>query len=133
MRRVSVEVESGTPCPALGDAKLVRRAIEYFISNALRYTPPDTTISVTFENGLDWVSVNVADRGPGVPAAFRETVFRKFGVVDEKSRSVRRGYGLGLHLATLVASSHGGKVSVDDNPGGGAVFRLYLPAKQNRA
>jgi K+-sensing histidine kinase KdpD len=68
-----------------------------------------------------------------VPAAFRETVFRKFGIVEEKSRTVRRGYGLGLHLATLVASSHGGTVSVDDNPGGGAVFRLSLPAQPARA
>ncbi|MBI2945466.1 MAG: hydrogenase maturation protease [Candidatus Wallbacteria bacterium] len=127
MRKVHIRVEIGPPCLVTADAKMVRRTLENFLSNALRYCPAESDIEIRLTQEPGYVTVDVADRGPGVPAQFRETVFRKFGTLEMRGGGGRTGYGLGLHLATLVARSHGGSVSVHDNPGGGALFRLTVP------
>ncbi len=131
LRGVDLKVAEGQPVHATADHGLVRRVLENFIANALRYSPANSTVEVSFESGPEWCCAEVADHGPGVPPSMREAVFRKFGTLETGSNSDRRGYGLGLHLANLVATSHNGSVSVHDNPGGGAIFRLCLPARKS--
>jgi signal transduction histidine kinase len=74
------------------------------------------------------VTIEVSDRGPGVPDDQKATMFEKFGSVEAKKGGARRGIGLGLYMVKLVAQGHGGTVSVEDRPGGGSVFRLTLGA-----
>ena len=68
----------------------------------------------------------MTDNGPGVPAAERDAVWRRLYRGDA-SRS-QRGLGLGLPLVKAVAEAHGGVASLSDAPGGGACFRMVLPA-----
>ena len=68
----------------------------------------------------------MADRGPGIPDAYKPTMFEKYGSVEARAGNGRRGVGLGLYMVRLVAAAHHGAVSVEDRAGGGTVFRLRL-------
>jgi len=68
----------------------------------------------------------VEDAGPGVPAELRETIFRPFEQGPERSAH-SPGVGIGLSLVGRFASLHGGRAWVEDRPGGGASFRVWLP------
>ncbi len=121
---LDVRVEPGEP--ALLDEKLVRRAIENLLGNALRYTPSGKDISVAVHRSPDSIAIEVADRGPGIPADMKASMFQKFGSVEARKGGLRTGVGLGLYMVKLVAEGHGGSVEVLDRVGGGALFRLVL-------
>jgi signal transduction histidine kinase len=81
-------------------------------------------VTVTVETG-NGVSVRVSDRGSGIPAALRARVFEPFERFDPDSGA---GTGLGLAVSRRLAELLGGRLEVEDTPGGGATFVLRLPA-----
>jgi two-component system, OmpR family, sensor kinase len=97
------------------------------VENALLHTPPGTPVTVSVQREGDSAILEVADRGPGVPEALRERVFERFasGAGDG---GAGRGSGLGLAIVKAVADAHGGRVELSDADGGGARFRVTLPA-----
>ncbi len=109
-----------------GRADRLARAITNLLNNAaLHGARGDGEVDVSIEiDGTDAV-LRVADHGPGVPEAERERVFDRFRRGDD-ARS-RPGSGLGLAIVRQVAVSHGGTVTVEATPGGGATFVLRLP------
>ncbi|MFT3837244.1 MAG: response regulator [Myxococcaceae bacterium] len=123
-RKVKLVVEDSSDVMLSLDRKLVRRAIENLLSNAVKYTKGQ--VDVGLSSGSDSAEVTVADRGPGIPAAYRANLFEKFGSVEAEKGNQRRGIGLGLYMVRLVASAHSGQVLVEDREGGGARFRLQL-------
>ena len=108
------------------DGKLVRRAIESLLANAIRYSPEGGEVALAVRASEEVLEVEVSDRGPGVPDAFKQTLFAKFGAVEAAAGGARRGIGLGLYLVRLIAEGHGGAVSIEDRPGGGSRFRFWL-------
>ncbi len=125
-RRVQITCAFEGDSAAALDDKLLRRSIENLLSNALKYTPAGTDVSIVARNHMGWIEIEVGDRGAGVPDDLKRTMFEKFGSLEAQRGAARRGIGLGLYLVKLVAGAHGGDVSVHDRPGGGALFRLRL-------
>ncbi len=109
------------------DRKLVRRAVENFLVNAVKYSPGGARIEVGLRREDTGAEIDVADRGPGIPEVLREQLFEKFGSVEAARGDARRGYGLGLYLVKLVAAAHRGRVVARNRDGGGTVFGLWLP------
>ncbi|TAJ84477.1 MAG: two-component sensor histidine kinase [Reyranella sp.] len=103
-----------------GHPEALFRAVRNLIENAIRHTPVGGAIEV--DVAADG-TVRVLDEGPGVPLAERETIFKRFW---RRDRARPESRGLGLAIVTRVAAAHGGTISVDDRPGGGAVFTLRL-------
>jgi signal transduction histidine kinase len=103
-----------------GHAEALFRAVRNLIENAIRHTPAGVSIEVEVgEAG----TVRVLDDGPGVPAADRESIFRRFWRRDRGKGDSR---GLGLAIVARVAEAHEGSVSIEDRPGGGSIFTLRL-------
>ncbi len=125
-RGLAIEL-TGDDVVAAVDAGLVRRAVENLLANALRFTRPRTTVSVVVDSDGEAVEIAVGDRGPGIPDAQKRDVFAKYASAEGATGHVRRGNGLGLYLVELTALAHGGFASVEDRPGGGALFRIRLP------
>jgi two-component system sensor histidine kinase KdpD len=97
------------------------------MENAHKYGPPDGPIRVDAEWAGDVVLIGVADRGPGIPADEREKIFQYFYRLDRGERSRPQGSGLGLAICRGILDAHGGRIWVEDRPGGGSVFRFALP------
>jgi signal transduction histidine kinase len=109
-----------------GHTEALFRAVRNLIENAIRHTPAGVSIEVKV--GRDG-TVEVLDDGPGVPAADRKSIFRRFW---RRDRGKVESRGLGLAIVARVAEAHEGSVSVDDRPGGGSVFILRLRPATNR-
>ena len=80
------------------------------------------------DDGAGLVRFTVRDTGPGIPVAERERVFDKFYQVGRVAGERPRGTGLGLTIARHLVELHGGRIWVEDAPGGGAAFVVILPA-----
>lgn len=103
-----------------GQAEALFRAVRNLIENAIRHTPPGVSIEV--EVAKDG-TVRVLDDGPGIPAADRESIFRRFW---RRDRTKAESRGLGLAIVARVAEAHEGSVTVANRPEGGAIFTLKL-------
>jgi signal transduction histidine kinase len=98
--------------PLNGHRQLLAQALSNLIENAVRYAE-STEIQVSLSKDRNAVRIEVADRGPGIPAELRSQALRRFGRLDA-SRS-KEGAGLGLALAAAIAHLHGGELSLEDN------------------
>lgn len=110
---------------ALGDELRLRQAIENLIGNALKHTPEGTEITLTVDVAGNRTHVAVEDSGPGIPEHERAAIFERFARLDPDVGV--GGVGLGLYIVRVIAESHGGTVSVEDAPSGGARFILEIP------
>ncbi len=106
------------------DPVLLEQLFVNLLENAVRYTPPGTEIAIRAAREGDALTVEVTDRGPGIPAGQEERVFERFHRVP---RPGVRGVGLGLPIARAIAQAHGGRLTASNRPEGGAAFRLTLP------
>jgi two-component system, OmpR family, sensor kinase len=105
----------------------LHRMVLNLVENSFLHTPAGTPVVVSVRSGEDAVTLEVADRGPGVPADRRERVFERFAR-SAGDRSSVSGTGLGLAIVRAVAEAHGGAATVRDADGGGALFEIRLPA-----
>ncbi|MEP7059888.1 MAG: PAS domain-containing protein [Actinomycetota bacterium] len=108
------------------DPAKVERIVENLVMNAVRHTASDRTIwlHVTAEPG--GVSICVEDDGPGVAPSLRDAIFEPFRQGPTVSAH-SPGTGIGLSLVARFAELHGGRAWVEDRPGGGASFKVFLP------
>ena len=122
------DAEGGNPTdlPVQGVSKLLRRAVRNLLENARRYAAGSISLTLSFSK--EQALVRVCDRGPGVPPELRERIFAPFyrlpGATERDG-----GVGLGLALVKSIALRHGGTVSCENRPEGGACFVLALPLK----
>ncbi len=122
----SVEIDLQEPLIVNVDAAKVERIVENLLANAARHTPPNSRIWVSARREDAGVLLVVEDEGPGVPVELREAVFEPFRQGPGPSEH-SPGVGVGLSLVARFAELHGGAAWVEDRPGGGASFRVYLP------
>jgi two-component system sensor histidine kinase KdpD len=108
------------------DAALMEQVIANLLLNAALHTPAGTPIFLTagIEAARVRIFFTVADRGPGFPLEMRERLFQKFQRGDAARAG---GLGLGLSIIRGFTAAQGGEIVVGENPGGGAVFTVYLP------
>ena len=121
---VSLELR---PIQVMADAAKVERIVENLLANAVRHTDPGTPIWVRVELGDRGALLCVDDAGPGIPAEQRESIFRPFQR-GPGAATYAPGSGVGLALVAQIASLHDGRAWVEDRAGGGASFRVLLPA-----
>jgi signal transduction histidine kinase len=115
-RRIALHAND-EPVVVRGNRYAIGDAIRNLVENAVAHAPPATEVTVsTSADG----TVSVADHGPGIAAEYREHIFERFW----RGGKGGSGAGLGLAIVTEIMKAHQGSVSVDDNPGGGAVLTL---------
>jgi two-component system sensor histidine kinase KdpD len=107
------------------DGVLIEQVFINLLENAVKYTPAGTPIEISAEATDGMVRVDVADRGPGIPAGEEIKVFEKFHRAPSGTAS--DGVGLGLTICRGIIVAHGGRIWAENRPGGGALFRFTLP------
>jgi two-component system OmpR family sensor kinase len=137
------------PAPALviGDEDRLRQVVGNLMANAVRHTPAGTAIEVAVgvsaqppsptgpargpspAGGVPRAVIEVRDHGPGLTPEQAERVFERFYRIDaSRVRGSGGGSGLGLSIVAAVVAAHGGTVEARTTPGGGATFRVEIPA-----
>ena len=110
------------------DADRLRTAIEHLVDNALRFSPPGSTVLVTVSDNDGHARVIVRDRGVGFAKSQIPQIFKKYGRVRTERTRDTVGVGLGLYVVRLIAEAHGGTVSAKSiGLGQGSTFTLSLP------
>ena len=109
------------------DARLISQVIINLVENALKYTPPGSSVVIGAEKQGDRVMIRVADDGPGIPDELKPRVFEMFFTGDRKVADSRRSLGLGLSLCRSIVTAHGGEITLTDNTPSGCVFTFSLP------
>ena len=125
-KRMAVDVTStATDLVVHGSPDSLRQVLLNLLDNAVKFGPAGQTVAVGVELAGDQARISVADGGPGVPASERARIFRAF----ERGRETRGtgGAGIGLAVVRQIVEAHGGSVSIEPNPGGGARFVVTLP------
>lgn len=127
-RRIHVDVRCPGPVSLEGDRQLLLEAVDNILSNAIKYSPEGSAIDLVC--GLDGgkAVISIADRGPGFSAAEEASLFRPFARLSKREPAAGPSTGLGLWIARLIATRHGGGLTVASRSDGpGSVFMLHLP------
>lgn len=120
-----VNISIPQPLPLVKmDFVLIEQVINNLLLNAANYTPAGTPVEVKAWTVPEAMAISVADRGPGLPPETLSHVFDKFYRVPGAPAG---GTGLGLSIVKGLVEAHGGRVEVQNRPGGGAEFTIYLP------
>lgn len=126
---VSLHTPEGIP-PVYGDPDILERVLINLLENAVKFSPSQTEleIGVLEEEGTHrfWVR----DSGPGVDPEFQDLIFDKFKRIPSDQNI--KGLGLGLAFCRLTVQGHGGKIWVENAPGGGSVFTFTIPAQADQ-
>jgi signal transduction histidine kinase len=114
------------PPPVAADPERIGQALGNLLNNAVTYTPPGGTVTLSAAAAVDGrVVVSVADTGVGIPAEFVPHVFDRFFRIPGQSEE--GGTGLGLAIVKEIVTAHGGEVTCESRPGKGTTFRVTLP------
>ncbi len=122
--RVKAEIPEGLPAVSADPDKL-ERILANLLTNALKYSPSETEVSIKAEITNGKVAVSVADRGVGITPEDLRHIFERF--YRPRAGRPREGLGLGLYITRMLVEAHGGRIWVESEPGQGSTFSFTLP------
>jgi PAS domain S-box-containing protein len=109
------------------DRKRLMQVMTNLLSNAAKFSPPNGAVDVDVSLREGMVHVEVSDRGPGIPEAFRSKIFGRFAQADSADSRIKGGTGLGLAISKRLIELMQGRIGFEDRPGGGTTFYFELP------
>ena len=125
-QKLKVEIDQNMP-EFYGDSSWLYRALLNYLSNASKYAPENTTITMQAFEEENNLILQVQDQGPGIPLEAQGRLFERFYRVPGVTRDKVKGTGLGLAIVKSVAEKHDGSVFVISEPGAGSIFGMRMP------
>lgn len=115
------------------DPHAIQQAVLNLLDNAVKFSPSGTTVDLVLEETSSnaW-KILIRDHGPGIPPEEHERIFERFHRLGNELRRETQGTGIGLSIVKHIITAHGGRVSVDSNPGQGSTFILTAPLAQTQ-
>jgi heavy metal sensor kinase len=121
---IKITTELPDSCVVYGEARKLQRMVANLLDNALKYTPPEGTVTVSVNADNGQVAISISDTGVGISEDDLPHIFKRFYRCDI-SRA-KGGTGLGLSLVKAIVHSHGGRVNATSRPGKGSTFTVTL-------
>jgi signal transduction histidine kinase len=126
---LAIALDAPAECICHVDVAAFDRIVANLVSNAVKFTPSPGRIDVELVPRESEIEIAVKDTGVGLDPEFKTRIFERF---EQGRAAVRRGMsgsGLGLSIVKELVERHGGRISAEDNPGGGTILRLVLPRR----
>ena len=128
--RKQIRIDSALPPISVSaDPDLLSFAIYNLLTNAVKYSPKRTTVSLSATEQGDHVCISVVDQGSGIAPADQRKIFERFYRAGRDQSEKEEGTGIGLALVKEIVSQHDGRIEVDSREGGGSRFTIVLPGK----
>ena len=124
---VGLHLDVRGPLPLTGDGVQLDRVLTSLLSNAVKFTPADGTVTVRAERRDDTTVLTVADTGIGIPAGEQQALFARFFRATNAIHHAVPGTGLGLAIVRTIVDKHGGTIDVDSAEGVGTTVTVRLP------
>ncbi|MGK5684295.1 ATP-binding protein [Actinoplanes sp. URMC 104] len=128
---VGLHLDVRGPLPVRGDGAQLDRVMDNLLTNAVKFTPPDGTVTVHAERRGDRAVVIVADTGMGIPADEQQALFVRFFRATNAIKQAIPGTGLGLAIVRTIIENHGGTIAVDSTESVGTTVTLTFPAERS--
>lgn len=129
-RRVRLTIQRGLDTRGRWDAEQLRQVVDNLLSNALKYSPPQSPVEVRLYGDAERVGLRVRDRGFGIPAEELPRLFQRYVRTSEAERRGIEGLGLGLYVSRGIVEAHGGCVWAESSGlGRGSTFYVELPRR----
>jgi len=109
------------------DRELMEKVVTNLVSNAMKYSPREGSITLEAEEKINNILVAVKDNGPGIVKEHLPRIFERFYIGDTSLTREKDKMGLGLPIAKAIIESHGGKIYVESEPGKGSTFSFFIP------
>jgi CheY-like chemotaxis protein len=120
-------IHDATRVEITADPDRLLQVITNLLANAVKFSPPNSPVSVMLRPGVTGVIFSVIDQGRGIPADKLETIFGRFQQVDASDSRQKGGSGLGLAICRTIVLQHSGRIWAERNPVRGSTFRIFLP------
>jgi two-component system phosphate regulon sensor histidine kinase PhoR len=127
-KQISLVIEELPPEHIRGDRELMEYAFYNLLTNAIKYSPPQTTVRVFGEVEDGRIRLSVQDQGIGMDQKEVRRIFEKFYRTRRAEQSGEVGTGIGLSIVEQIITQHGGSIDVVSSPGKGSCFTLVVPA-----
>jgi signal transduction histidine kinase len=98
------------------------------ITNAIKFSPRNATITIRMEQRPGEVLIQVIDNGLGIPAHMQSKIFDVFTRAQRRGTNGEESFGMGLSISKQIVEAHGGRISFESEPGKGSIFCVTLPA-----
>ncbi len=122
-----VVVKEAPSVLVIADPMRLRQVMDNLLTNAVKFSPPGSTVQVSAQPEGDGWRINIQDEGPGIPEEERGKLFQDFARLSNRPTGGEKSTGLGLAIARRIVNAHGGQIGVDSLPGRGAIFWFTLP------
>jgi two-component system phosphate regulon sensor histidine kinase PhoR len=129
--RKNIQVTSSEIAPELtitGDRELMEYACYNLLTNAVKYSPQNTEVTVSAAKNEAQIRISVQDQGIGMDQKEVKQIFQKFYRTKKAEESGEVGSGIGLSIVQQIVEQHGGRIDVVSQPGKGSCFTLIVPA-----
>ena len=124
---IKLDVREISDLPILCDRTRLGQVLNNLLNNAIKYTPPNTTVTVSAKPTDDKMLISIADQGPGIPESERNKLFQPFGKLSTTPTGGESSHGLGLWIAKHLIDLQNGEIGVDCPPEGGSIFWIKMP------
>jgi signal transduction histidine kinase len=114
------------------DKTYLNRILENLLSNALKFSPPNTSIIITIKEKDDNAEISIADNGPGISANDQTKLFQKFQTLSARPTGGESSTGLGLSIAKAIVDKMNGQIFCSSENGSGACFTVLIPAHNHQ-
>jgi signal transduction histidine kinase len=108
----------------LGDTLLLQIVVNNLIENALKYSPPDSTVHVDLTDEEERINLEISDEGAGISDEEKKQVFKKFYRIGNENTRKTKGTGLGLYITKKIVEDHGFEINITDNTPTGTIFGI---------
>lgn len=109
------------------DEDKISRVVTNLVSNAIKFSPRDSSIKLTAESENGSVVIRIKDEGRGIPEDKIANIFDRFQQVSVQDHTKSGGSGLGLAICKAIVELHGGEISVESEEGKGSTFKFSIP------